>query len=124
MTRFEKIREAIDEMHGSEIVDLHNEYCDAVNYPDDHIYSMEEFDEIMSGMTPWEIARAAYYSGKFCPACDWFWFNGYGNLESSDFVLESVDADAIAKYIDENDDDLGNSDIADILEAEEEEEEE
>lgn len=123
MTRYEKIREAIDEMHGAEIVDLHNEYCDAANYPDDHIYSMEDFDEIMSGMTPWEIVRAAYYSGKFCPARGWFWFNGYGNLESDDFVPDIIDMDAIAKYIDENDDDLGNSDIADILEADEDEEE-
>lgn len=119
MTRYEKIREAIDEMHGAEIVDLHNEYCYANNALDDHIYSMEEFDEIMSGMTPREIARAAYYFGKFCPACDWFWFNGYGNLESGDFVPDIIDMDAIAKYIDENGDDLGNSDIADILEDDE-----
>lgn len=122
MTRYEAIKEALDNMSDADLVYIHNEYCYAVNACDDHIYSMEEFDEIMSGTTPWEIARAAYYSGKFCPAHDWFWFNGYGNLESDDFAPSNIYKDDIAKYIYENEDALYNDEIQEILDEDEDKE--
>lgn len=117
MTRFEKIKEALNNLFCADLVSVHNEYCDEMSYTDDHIYSMEEFDEIMSGQTPWEIARCAYY-GDFCPAHDYFWFNGYANLESSDFPTGQIDIDAIAEYVDENENDLYCSELAAILEEE------
>lgn len=68
-----------------EVDDCLNEYYDFLQdyYPDDVIYSMDEFDEVTCGMTAWEVARAAFY-GDFCPAHDFFKFNAYGNLESMD----------------------------------------
>ena len=51
--------------------------------PDDAYFDMNDFNEIMGNMTAWEVARAAFY-GDFCPAHDYFRFNGYGNLESAD----------------------------------------
>ena len=118
MTRYEKIKTALDEMSTAELINIHNEYCDAANYPDNHIYNMDDFDEIMSGQTPWEIARCAYY-GDFCPTHNYFWFNGYANLCSADFEPDIISTEDIAQYIDDNDDDLGDDDIAEILENEE-----
>lgn len=118
MTRYEKIKAALDEMSTAELIGIHNEYCYAADYLDDHIYSMDEFDDIMSGQSPWEIARCAYY-GDFCPAHDYFWFNGYANLCSADFEPDIISTEDIAQYIDDNDDDLGNDDIAEILEGDE-----
>ena len=123
MTRYEKIKETLENMDTAELVYAHNSYCDATNSMDDYIYNMDEFDEILSGMTPWEVARAAYYSGKFCPAHDYFWFNGYGNLESDDFTQRIIYIDDIAEYIDRNEDSLYNDDIQEVLDEYEEESE-
>lgn len=80
----EVLKEYIDNMDNADIIALHNEYCNAVNSYYDWVYYMSEFDEIMSGVEPWEVARSAYY-GDFRPCDEYFYFNGYGNLESCDF---------------------------------------
>ena len=121
MTRYEKIKSALDEMSTAELVNVHNAYCDAANYMDNYIYNMDEFDEIMSGQSPWEIARCAYY-GDFCPAHDYFWFNGYANLCSADYQPEIIIIEDIAQYVDDNNDDLGNYDLAEILDEDEDDE--
>lgn len=122
MTRYEKIKAAIEEMNTAEVIDLHNRYCDENNDPDDTIYSMEDFDELMSGQKPWEIARATYFGKRFNPCDDWFRFNGYGNLESFDFAPgcnSGVYPSDIADYIDRSDDALDNDTIQDILDEDE-----
>lgn len=69
---------------------------------DDRYYSMDELDEFYSGSDPLEILRRAYYGhdddtwhtdasgnkiyGEFNPNRDYFYFNGYGNLVSSDYI--------------------------------------
>ena len=105
-SRYERLCEALNDMSTAELVLVHNDYCEAAGYMDDWIYSMDEFDDIMSGQSPWEIARCAYYSGKFCPAHDWFWFNGYGNLESSDFEPDIICVPDIARFVDETENTL------------------
>ena len=68
---------------------------------DDRYYSMEELNDIYSGQEPQEILFRAFYgfdadsrhtdrSGDkiyeaFNPNRDYFYFNGYGNLVSSDY---------------------------------------
>lgn len=108
----------------SDLVSVHNEYCEANSDMDNYIYRMDEFDEVMSGCSPWEVARACYYSGKFCPAHDYFWFNGYGNCESDDFPGgDQIYIDDIAAYIDRTENSLYNSEIQDVLDEYETEEE-
>lgn len=117
MTRYEKIKEALEAMDTSDIISIHNEYCNAANFPDNYIYCMDEFDDIMQGRTPWEIARCCYYD-DFCPAHDYFRFNGYANLESFDFAPSKnsgIFIDDIADYIDRTEDTLNNADIEEIL---------
>lgn len=106
----------INEMDESELISLHNEYGDSVNHWDDRIYSMWDFDEIMSGTEPFEVARMCFY-GDFNPNDDYFHFNGYGNLESLDGyeLTDHIYIDDIADYIIRNDDELYNDDIRTIL---------
>lgn len=119
-----KIKEAIEEMCPEEIIMLHNNYCEACNRMDDYVYFMDDFNEIMSGVKPWEIARAAFYGTRFNPCDDYFYFNAYGNLESlayaEDAIEETVFPDEIAEYIADNDDPLDNDTLIGLLEETEE----
>ena len=118
MTLEEKVREAIDSMQTPDVVGMWNEYCISCNMQDDIIYDMSNFDEVMEYESPWRIARACCY-GDFCAAHKWFWFNSYGNLESSDFPI--IDRDSpfslndVVDYIVENNDPLHNDEIHMIL---------
>lgn len=125
MTLEEKVMEAIENLSSDEAVSLWNEYCSEDGRMDDYIYSMNEFDEIMGNMTPSDVARTCYY-GEFCPADDYFWFNGYANLESSDFP--SMDnkspfyAKELATWIIKNENALYCDEIQEILDEDDEEE--
>lgn len=127
MTRYEKILEVLGNMDTAEIVSIHNAYCEEASYMDDYIYPMDEFNEVMAGSSAWEVARACFYGHEFCPAHDYFFFNGYGNLESFDYwennEASPICLEAIAEYCDDNEESLMNDDIQDILDEEEEEEE-
>ena len=123
MTRYEKIKSALEGMDTAEIITVHNEYCNESNNMDDYIYEMCEFDEIMNSMKPWEVARACFYGHEFCPAHDYFRFNGYANLESFDFAPEGnsgIYISDIADYIDRNEDALNTDEIQEILDEYEE----
>lgn len=68
---------------------------------DSRYYSMDELDEFYNGVEPSEILRRAYYGrdddtwmtdsngdktyGEFNPNRKYFYYNGYGNLVSSDY---------------------------------------
>ena len=117
MTRYEAIKEAIENMNSDDIIALHNDYCENSGYMDDFVYSMEEIDEMLNGKTPDEILNMSFY-GDFKPCDDYFTFDGYGNLVSFDCASDSkspIYIDDIARYVDDNDDSLGASDIDDIL---------
>ena len=112
---------------------------------DDRYYNMDELNDIYSGQEPQEILFRAFYGfdadmwttdsrgdkeyGAFNPNREYFYFNGYGNLVSSDYKDYSDKLDGYAieamsenrNYIDsiENDDIL--SDLFDELEESEEE---
>ena len=99
---------------------------------DDRYYSMDELNEFYNGTEPLEILRRAYYGrdddtyttdsngnrtyGEFNPNRDYFYYNGYGNLVSSDYKNYSAHLDEYAidamsenrQYIDsiDGDDDL------------------
>ena len=111
---------------------------------DDRYYDMEELNDIYSGQEPQEILFRAFYGfdadtrmtdssgnkeyGAFNPNREYFYFNGYGNLVSSDYKDYSDKLDGYAveamsedrSYINsiENDDIL--ADLFDELEEIEE----
>ena len=45
------------------------------------LYDMDDFDTIMEGYTPTEVVQRTFF-GDFNPNGDYFYFNGYANLES------------------------------------------
>lgn len=113
---------------------------------DDRHYSMDELDEIYRGSDPLEILRRAYYGrdddayatdssgyktyGEFNPNRDYFYYDGYGNLVSSDYKDYSAHLDLYAveamsenrSYIDSIDNDEELAALFDELEAAAEEE--
>lgn len=118
------VREYLDTLDDGEKVNIWNDYTEATNNTDDQIYNMDEFDELFSDTKPWEIARACFYSRRFNPSDNWFWFNGYGNVESADYISDRddrspIDLDEVAEYIVSNNDELFNDDIRAILDGEE-----
>lgn len=64
---------------------------------DDRYYDMEMFDEYMTGMTASEVLQLTFYGGdddtkdkngirgEFNPNRAYFYYNGYGNLCSTDY---------------------------------------
>lgn len=124
MEKRQKLVDYINGMSDDEIVALHNNYCEANNYTDDCIYSTYELDELLEGRTPTDILCMSFY-GEFNPRHDFFWFNGYGNLESADYISEMpISAEDIANYILSEEDSLGNDKIQDILDEEDDEDNE
>ena len=123
----DEVKEMLMDMDDCDLVAIHNEYCEKVNYVDDMIYSMGEFDEIYpaDGKSALDIIRDAM-GGSFNPDDDWFRWNGWGNLDSTDTPDEGdwIDIDEIADYIVENDDALRNDEIRDLMDEIEEENEE
>lgn len=53
MDKLERVKEAIEALDNASAVSVWNEYCNEAGYMDNYIYSMGEFDEIMSGSSPW-----------------------------------------------------------------------
>ena len=82
MTKYEdKIKQIKDILDNYDLDTLVS--CCSYLDGDDAIYSMDDFNELLSGREPWDIARTVYY-GEFCPTDSYFRFNVYGNLESTD----------------------------------------
>lgn len=61
------------------------------------LYNMEDFDTIMEGYTPTELAERIFF-GDFNPNDDYFYFNSYANLES---ITENDMFDHFEMIIDE-----------------------
>lgn len=123
MTKYEdKIEQIKDILNNLDLDELVS--CCSYLDGDDAIFPMDDFNELLYGREPWEIARAAYY-GEFCPADSYFRFNVYANLESTDDPLYEgwIDTNTLAEYAIDYGEDFGDSDIRALLDQWEEEEE-
>ena len=119
MEKREKLIDYIDSMNNDEVIELHNSYCDAAGYGDDRVYGMWDLEEVLCGMKPVDILCMSFH-GSFNPHHSFFWFNGYGNLESADYIGGTpICAEDIADYILSAEDSLGNDEIQEILDGEE-----
>ena len=125
MNETEKKQKLVDYINGmgiEEKIALHNTYCDAANCMDDCIYTMDEMEEILDGVDKWELARMVQF-GDFDCTKDFWGFNGYGNLDSYDALDLPIYAEDIADYILSEEDSLGNDEIQEILDGEDEDNE-
>ena len=135
-----KVMEVLKGMDDGTLVSIWNEYCDAENYNDDEIFTMDMFDEFYSGKDPLEIAQRVYFgsdesgaSSSFNPNRDYFYFDGYANPVSIDYVsyIDALDKwsdspicpDDLAEYIAENGEAFGNDDLQEVIDEAEEDEE-
>lgn len=133
MTTNERIIEVLKNLSESELLTVYNSYCDDNNKVDDIIYSMWDFEEILNGIDKFELVRMALY-GEFNPNDDYFYFNGYGNLNSCNFipyeiydkfdtiystqiVNDQIVLDEVADYIVNSGCDYGITEIEEILES-------
>ena len=95
----EAILEAIKEMDNDQLIEIHNQYCENINYMDDQIfYNDEEFFEVYFDGRTQQLIRAIFY-GNFNPNQEFIKFDGYGNLETFDNVSYQIDFEAIAENI-------------------------
>ena len=117
MTKREKLIDYIDSMGIEEKIALHNTYCDAANCMDDCIYAMDEMEEILDGVDKWKLVDMMRY-GNFDFQNDFWGFNGYGNLVSYNAWELPIYAEDIADYILSEEDSLGNDEIKEILDEE------
>ena len=84
----DKFNELFNRLGNAEQVTIFNEWAwETYNEP---IYHMEEFNEIMAGFEPMDIALKIRF-GRFDNMHDYFTFNGYANLESIENVAEFID---------------------------------
>ena len=80
---------------------------------DDKIYPMEDLNEFFEGVEPEEVLRRAFYGydepvnkddqrQPFNPNREYFYFNGYGNLVSTDKVdyIDYLDDNFVQEIID------------------------
>lgn len=121
MDAIKRIEEVIENMSTPEQIEIHNAYEDATN-GEFQIYSMDELDEMLCGMTLTDIAQRIFY-GDFKPCDDWFQFNGYGNLVSFNFLdddLARFYPSDIAEHCINLDEDFGVDEIREILDDEDE----
>lgn len=147
MTATEKIIQYFKD--NEEIFNSCMEELDAYNgyLGEDRYYCMEELNDLYNGDDPLEILQRAYFGrdddtyttdsrgdrtyGEFNPNREYFYFNGYGNLVSSDYKDYSAHLDNYAiesmsenrSYIDSIDKEPELATLFDELEQEESEEE-
>ena len=117
MTKREKLIDYINGMGIEEKIALHNTYCDAANCLDDCIYAMDDMEEVLYGVDKWELIRMVQFGDFDCTKEFWS-FNGYGNLDSYDARELPIYAEDIADYVLSNEDSLGNDEIKEILDGE------
>lgn len=97
-----EILQKLESMDDSELVSIHNQYCDSTNRHDDQIhYNNEDFLETYFAGKISDAISAAIH-GDYNLGSDWVTFNGYGNLQSIHNVRDYIDTDEISKDILEN----------------------
>lgn len=123
--KVEQIKAILDDMYDDELIEIHNRYCEANHNYDDQIFQNDDvtLDEVMGECTFSEAACKLYYS-DYRYNDNYFWLDGYGNLESSNDPKDIIFVDDIARYVVDREDDLDNMDLREAIEGWQEEEEE
>ena len=98
----QKLASELKHMDEHELYDAWDIRCETMNFWDDQIYEMDFFDECFHGLKPLEIAMRVSF-GDFNPHHDFFKFDGYGNLESINYLSNFIDLEELADEINEHD---------------------
>lgn len=123
-TKEERIVDYLEGASDTDLLYAWKNYCSEYN-PDGEVFEMDDFSEVfeMRDDGPWEAVRAAYY-GDFRPTDEYFWFDGYGNLESAnDLGKAGIDVEEIAEYCVEHNDPVNDDEIENILNGDDDDDE-
>lgn len=122
--KVEQIKSILNDMYDDEIIAVHNRYCDANHY-EDQIFSNDDFalDEVMGECT-FSEAACKLHNSDYNYNDTYFWFDGYANLKSSNNPFDNIFVGDIARYVVDNEDDLGDMDLREAIEGWQEEEDE
>ncbi len=116
----EQVINLINEMDSSELVQLNNEYCQSANYYDSEIYENDEdfFATFFANDTLRAIQATQF--GDYRYHDNWVSFNGYGNLNSFNAVIDNLCEliPTMADYIIENYEDFSQFDEIDFYNIE------
>lgn len=116
------IREMVEGLDDSDLVNAWNEVCDNENYMDDYIW-FNDPDELLNGRTPSEVLNDI--GDSYDINDEYAVWTIYG-LNSFNYTSDSncpIDVDMIVDYIIDNEEDFGDSDIEALLEQWNEEDE-
>lgn len=116
----ETLVDILQNLDDAQIVDVWNEYCDAIDYTDDRIYGMYELDEMFYGQTAHELLDAL--SDDFSGRDDWMRYTIYG-LESFSNPFDKIDIEDLAVWIADEERDFGIEVLEEYFENKEEDEE-
>ena len=108
------LKDWFDEQSDSDLMSLHNSYCESVGYDSDSVYEIGEFFSLFFGSH--DILDVIRRLGSdFNSNHNYARMDSYGNVESTSDVTDWVDVHEIITFIISDDDDLGNNDIREIL---------
>lgn len=116
--KVEQIKAILNDMYDDELLEIHNRYCEANNNYDDQIFQNDDvtLNDVMGECTFAEAACKLHYSDyNYNDA--YFWFDGYGNIESSNDPKDIIFVDDIARYVVNTKNDLGNMDLREAIES-------
>ena len=128
MNAKEKIKNAIKDLSSTEIVDIHNEYCEHNKMMDKYISRMEYLEDELRNMyydsNLVDLIRDVK-NGHFELDDNYFYLDGYGHFQSFCDPIYStnspIDMDAIIEYVLDNEVNLGSDDIQSALDEIDEE---
>lgn len=120
--KIKQIKTILNDMHDDELVEIHNRYCEANCDYDDQIYNNDDaiLNDVMGECTFAEAACKLFYS-DYNYNDNYFWLDGYGNLESSNDPKDIIFVDDIARYVVDDENDLDNMDLREAIEGWQEE---
>lgn len=113
----DEIINVLEQKGDDSIVWLWNDYQDSIRY-DDHIYPMYDLNDLFHDSKVTDFLNSIDI-GNFDLNDEWFCDSIYGLKTLSD-IYDVIDIGELADYIEDTQDDLGDSDLAELLEREEE----
>ena len=118
---FEKVKSVLENLSDDDLLSMWNDYTDLANYSDSRVFNMYELDDIFYDSKASDVLNKIDW-GSFNLNDEYFIFNGYGLLESSDDLADFVYIDDLARYIVNNDETFDNAELEELFEEDEENE--
>lgn len=104
----ESVVKFLKNLHCEDLVNLSNEFSQNNSFFDNEIYLNEpEFFEMFFNNDSYNLAQRICF-GDYHTSEKFVKFNGYGNLESFDFVGDYIEFDMIAEAIIKDEFDISN----------------